>query len=138
VCLSPAPAAAEDEILDSGFGVEEHGMPASNPRVKPLLAGHPNDLVTICVAGCGKPTIVQLLPKPREKRVGSMRTTAADGSAPARRPAYDAVDRNDVLCVAGCGARGGHVVQRLPALPPVKVHREPADDDNRSEPLEVR
>ena len=58
-------------------------MPATNPRVKSLLAAHPAEFVTICVAGCaGKPSIVQMLPKPIPSRRGEMRTTAGTMDGP--------------------------------------------------------
>lgn len=138
--LYPTPAPAEDDKLIEGGkvynsdDVSDRGMPASNPRVKSILSAHPNDLVTVCVAGCDKPTIVQMLPKPRERRIGGMRTTAAGGEAEAPLPSYDRVDRDAVMCVAGCAGRGGQVVQRLPNLPPVKVAPPQAPKGN--EPLD--
>jgi hypothetical protein len=132
-------AAAADEIVEDGdvvtdSSMREPGMPSSNPRVKSLLAAHPNDFVTICVAGCdGKPGVVQLLPKPAERRVGSMRTTAAG----AREPAYEAIDKNSVLCVAGCDGKPGQVVQRLPELPRKPKVPPAAADARGNEPLDV-
>jgi hypothetical protein len=127
------PAPAEDEVVEGGKvkDIEDpgSGMPASNPRVKNLLAGRSNDFVTVCVAGCaGKPGIVQVLPKPVEARAAEMRTTAGDG---ARKPAVS----NSVTCVAGCGGRAGEAVQRLPELPPPRPVVPRKDDDN--EPLDV-
>lgn len=130
--------ARADDLVEGGdvtadSQMREPGMPSSNPRVKSLLSSHPGELVTICVAGCdGKPQIVQALPKPVEKRVGGMRTTAAG----ARQPAYDAIDKNSVLCVAGCGGKAAQVVQRLPELPP-KPKLAPVPDDRGNEPLDV-
>jgi hypothetical protein len=128
------PAPAEDELVEGGKvrDIEDpgSGMPASNPRVKNLLAGRSNDFVTVCVAGCaGKPGIVQVLPKPVEARAAAMRTTAADG---ARKPGPAS---NSVTCVAGCGGRAGEAVQRLPELPPPKPVVPRTEDGN--EPLDV-
>jgi hypothetical protein len=112
-------------------------MPASNPRVKSILNSHPNDFVTICVAGCdGKPSVVQTLPKPAEKRLGGMRTTSGGEGAP-RPPAYDAIDGDAVLCVAGCDGKAGQVVQQMPGLPPRPkvVPHKPESEGN--EPLDV-
>src|SRR5687767_10728371 len=86
--FASTPAPAEDELVEGGkvADIEDpgSGMPASNPRVKGLLAGRSNDFITVCVAGCaGKPAIVQVLPKPIEARTAAMRTTAGDG---ARQP----------------------------------------------------
>jgi len=136
--LYPTPAPAEDDKLIEGGKVynsdalPEPGMPASNPRVRSILAAHPDELVTVCVAGCNKPTIVQMLPKPRERRIAGMRTTAAGGEA--SLPSYDRIDRDAVMCVAGCAGRAGQVVQRLPNLPPVKVAPQKTAKDN--EPLD--
>ncbi len=136
---TPAPAAG-DEIVAGGevsqvAEAPERGMPATNPRVKSLLASHPNEFVTICVAGCGKPTIVQMLPKPSERRVGAMRTTAGGADQGRPHPSYDAADRDAVLCVAGCGGRTGEVVQRMPELPPLKVAPH-ATEGRGNEPLD--
>lgn len=139
--MFPTPAPAEgDEIVEGGevFSMgdaPERGMPATNPRVKSLLASHPSEFLTICVAGCGQPSIVQALPMPREKRVGSMRTTAGGSDLAPPQAAYAAKDPNAVICVAGCGGRPGQVVQQMRGLPPVKA-RAPAQDGN--EPLDIR
>lgn len=94
-------------------------MPASNPRVRGLLEANPQDFVTVCVAGCsGKPSIVQMLPKPYEGRAGSMRTTAGGADH------WGGPD-NAVTCMAGCGDRPGEIVQRLPDLPPPKASHAP-------------
>jgi len=143
--LAPLTASAEgDEIVEGGetFTVgdgPEPGMPSSNPRVKSMLAAHPNELVTICVAGCdSRPSIVQVLPKPTERRFGAMRTTA--GSA-ARRPPYGVTEysrpeSDAVTCVAGCDGPPGEVLQRIPALPPPRIApRTPEGMAN--EPLDV-
>ncbi len=131
-----------EEVVDGGevsFSSElpERGMPASNPRVKPLLSGHPNEFVTICVAGCDKPRIVQTLPKPREKRIGAMRTTAGGDAAPPA-PSYEAIDKDAVICVGGCSGRTGQVLQRLPELPRVKTEPPRKSEPPPNEPLDVR
>lgn len=138
--LTPA-FAESDEIVSGGEvasdgELPERGMPASNPRVKSILAAHPGELVTICVAGCGKPMIVQTLPKPIERRSASMRTTAGGDAAPARQPAYDMIDRDAVLCVAGCPGRPGQVVQQMPGLPPSKAASRDIEE-SRDEPLDI-
>ncbi|KAB2939319.1 MAG: hypothetical protein K8F92_07790 [Hyphomicrobium sp.] len=136
---TPAPAEGE-EVIEGGEVVDigdeaETGMPASNARVKAMLAAHPHEFVTICVAGCaGKPTIVQILPKPIESRAGAMRTTAGD-----RRPNYGGhggPDSDAVTCVAGCAGRPGQVVQRLPGLPPPKAPPHAAAKEG-NEPLDI-
>jgi hypothetical protein len=134
--FASTPAPAEDELVEGGkvTDIEDpgSGMPASNPRVKGLLAGRSNDFVTVCVAGCaGKPAIVQVLPKPVQARTAAMRTTAGDG---ARQPGPAAAN-NSVTCVAGCGGRAGEAVQRLPELPPRKVVAPRSEDGN--EPLDI-
>ena len=134
--FASTPAPAEDELVEGGkvTDIEDpgSGMPASNPRVKSLLAGRSNDFVTVCVAGCaGKPAIVQVLPKPIEARTAAMRTTAADG---ARQPGPAAAG-NSVTCVAGCGGRAGEAVQRLLELPPPKPVAPRSEDGN--EPLDI-
>jgi hypothetical protein len=133
--FASTPAPAEDELVEGGkvTDIEDpgSGMPASNPRVKGLLAGRSNDFVTVCVAGCaGKPAIVQVLPKPIEARTAAMRTTA-DG---ARQPGPAAAG-NSVTCVAGCAGRPGEAVQRLPDLLPPKVVAPRSEDGN--EPLDI-
>ena len=146
--LAPAllPAEAEELIedgdVDDAGPVGEQGMPATNPRVKSLLAAHPGDFVTICVAGCsGKPSIVQILPMPAKARTGAMRTTAGsmDGSHqrhPANAAGFDAPGPNAITCVAGCGGRPGQVLQRLPDLP---VQRPPPRKgaEAATEPLDI-
>jgi hypothetical protein len=135
-------AAAADDIVEGGdvisdSAMREPGMPSSNPRVKSLLSAHPNDFVTICVAGCdGKPAVVQMLPKPVEKRVGGMRTTAA--GAGRSGATFPAADRDSVICVAGCLGKSGEAVQRLPGLPMPKAAPAPRDMEEGNEPLEVQ
>ncbi len=134
--FASTPAPAEEELVEGGkvTDIEDpgSGMPASNPRVKGLLAGHSNDFVTVCVAGCsGKPAIVQVLPKPIEARTAAMRTTAADG---VRQP-VPAAGGNSVTCVAGCGGKAGEAVQRLPDLLPSKPVAPRSEYGN--EPLDI-
>ncbi len=117
--LAPTPAPAEGELIEAGDVVDigdaggASGMPATNPRVKSLLAAHPDEFVTICVAGCaGKPSIVQMLPKPIPSRRGEMRTTAGtmdgpNGARPVYPVGFGAADANAVTCVAGCGGHAG-------------------------------
>ena len=100
----------DGDVVDAG-DVGEKGMPATNPRVRSLLAAHPREFVTICVAGCrGKPSIVQILPMPATARAGAMRTTAGSMGSPQKgRPdnaaGLAAADANAITCVAGCGGR---------------------------------
>lgn len=138
--LTPTPAPAAEEVVAGGeittdSELPERGMPASNPRVKSILASHPSELLTICVAGCGKPAIVQALPKPIERRSAGMRTTAGGSAAAPHQPAYDAIDRDAVMCVAGCGGRPGQVVQKMPGLPPPRA--DAASEEGANEPLDV-
>ena len=147
--LAPAllPAEAEELIedgdVDDAGPVGEKGMPATNPRVKSLLAAHPRDFVTICVAGCsGKPSIVQILPLPATTRTGEMRTTAGsmDGShkrRPANAAGFDAADPNAITCVAGCGSRPGQVLQRLPDLPAQRQPTPRKEAAAGNEPLDI-
>lgn len=144
--LAPAllPAEAEElledgDVIDSGEG----GMPANNPRVKSLLAAHPREFVTICVAGCmGKPSIVQILPMPPTARAGAMRTTAGSMGSPQKgRPAnaagLAATDLNVITCIAGCGGRPGQVLQRLPDLPAPRPPAPRKEAEATNEPLDI-
>jgi hypothetical protein len=135
------PAEAEELIEDGDVDdigpVGEKGMPATNPRVKSILAAHPREFVTICVAGCrGKPSIVQMLPMPATARAGEMRTTAGSMGDPGKRGGDAAgllkADPNAITCVAGCGGRPGQVLQHLPELP---TPRKEAEAGN--EPLDI-
>jgi hypothetical protein len=147
--LAPAllPAEAEELIeegdVDDAGPVGDSGMPDTNPRVKSILAAHPGEFVTICVAGCrDKPSIVQILPMPATERAGEMRTTAGsmNGSRkgrPANATGFAATDPNAVTCVAGCGGRPGQVLQRMPDLP---VQRPPSprkEAEAGNEPLDI-
>ena len=137
--LAPSAPAASDEIVEGGDVAEfseagSQSMPASAPRVKPLLSAHPHEFVTICVAGCaGKPGIVQVLPMPVEKRAGEMRTTAA-GQSPA---GVDAAYSDATTCVAGCTGTPGQVLQRMPGLPPPAKPAPRSEPTFGSEPLDV-
>lgn len=132
---TPAPAESDEVVaggeVTSEGELPERGMPASNTRVKSILASRPGELLTICVAGCGKPVIVQALPKPIERRSAAMRTTAGGAS----RPGYGSADRDSVLCIGGCAGRPGQAVQRLPGLPPLKAEQPAEAEPN--EPLDV-
>jgi hypothetical protein len=146
--LAPAllPAEAEELIEDGGVDdigpVGKKGMPATNPRVKSILAAHPREFVTICVAGCsGKPSIVQVLPMPTTTRTGKMRTTAGSMDGPRKGGAdaagFPPTDPNAITCVAGCGGRAGQVVQRLPDLPASGQPAPRKDADAGIEPLDI-
>lgn len=133
-------SAVGEEIVEGGDGfiigeAADRGMSATNPRVKTLLADHPNEFVTLCVAGCdGKSGVVQILPKPVEKRAGAMRTTAAGGASGAGASSYS----DAVTCMAGCNGPAGQVLQRLPGLPPPKAAPMPDAEGAGNEPLDVR
>jgi hypothetical protein len=149
--LQPFPArAADDVVLDDGgdaLNVSSGGagMPASNPRVHPILAAHPNQYVVVCVAGCdGKPKAVQILPRPVIGREGGfVPTTGKTGRQPYGPPrpgqssAAAAAKANEVVCVAGCMGRPGQVLQRVSDLPlPTKV--EPGKDKRNDRPKILR
>ena len=143
---TPSPAEAEEMIESDVVGENSSsskGMPASNPRVRGMLAAHPGEFVTICVAGCdGKPSIVQMLSKPFERRAGEMRTTAGSFDGPPRRgpaqPAeYSGAYSNSTTCVAGCGGPPGQVLQRMPGLPPMAKPVPRGEADAGNEPLDI-
>lgn len=111
--LTPATAEeAFDEVPDGSMevgGVGQTGMPASNARVRPILAKHRNQFVVVCVAGCkGQASPVQVLPKPVRKRTGLLVPAAFFGGTVA--------ESNDVICLAGCDKKAGQVVQRMGGL----------------------
>lgn len=111
--LTPATAEeAFDEVADEStdvVGVGQTGMPASNARVRPILAKHRNQFVVVCVAGCkGQASPVQFLPKPVRKRTGLLVPAAFFGGTVA--------ESNDVICLAGCDKKAGQVVQRMGGL----------------------
>ena len=111
--LTPATAEeAFDEVPDGStdvVGVGQTGMPASNARVRPILAKHRNQFVVVCVAGCkGQASPVQVLPKPVRKRTGLLVPAAFFGGTVA--------ESNDVICLAGCDKKAGQVVQRMGGL----------------------
>lgn len=151
--LAPTPAPAEDqEVVEGGEVVDvgdaaNRGMSASNPRVKTLLASHPKEFVTICVAGCaGKPAIVQALPRPVTARTAEMLPSSAtiDGSKsgkagkPVKSVGVGAADVDAVTCIAGCNGSAGLVVQRMTGLPTPLKAAPKSKSDNRNEPLDVR
>jgi hypothetical protein len=131
LALVPARAASEVAVDEGGIVVDEEssggGMPRSNPRVKPILAAHPNQNVVICVAGCGgKARPVQVLPRVVSARTGMFVPSSArmgDSVYGPRQPGSSgrlrAVTRaDDVVCIAGCSGKPGQIVQQLPDLPP--------------------
>jgi hypothetical protein len=130
--LAPAPARAADAVaVDAGGTIVDDenpgsGMPRSNPRVKPILAAHPDANVVVCVAGCGgKSRAVQILPRMVSGRTGTFVPSAArmgDSVYGPPRPGASgrvraAAREDDVVCIAGCAGKPGQVVQRLPDLP---------------------
>ena len=130
LCIVTSRAHANDVKVDAGGdAIDLHsgvGMPGTNPRVKSILAAHPNDFVTICVAGCdGKSKVVQILPRPVTGRAGEVvQSSAKDtygppkpGKAAQRTSAAD--ENNDVICLAGCMGKAGQVLQRVKDLPPM-------------------
>lgn len=131
---NPAPleAAGDEVAVDDGGTLTDRigggrGMPSSSPRVRPILAAHPNQYVVICVAGCdGRPKAVQILPRPTTGRVGAFVPSAAKSGGEVYGPPRPgqkqraAVKQNDVVCLAGCVGKPGQVVQHLSGLPPRK------------------
>ena len=108
--LTPATAEeAFDEVPGGSTDVVtigQTGMPASNARVRPILAKHRNQFVVVCVAGCkGQANSVQVLPKPVRKRTFQFVPAAFFGGT--------ATESNDVICLAGCDKKAGQVVQRM-------------------------
>lgn len=168
IFVPPSTPARSEELLADGVATEsggddvgEGGMPASNPRVRSLLAGHPSQFVVICVAGCdGKPKIVQILPRPVKGRTAEYLPSAGTTDKPVYGPPVPgrsgtkaAIDTNAVVCVAGCAGRPGQIVQRIVDLPPPakaatkaapaatpKAAPTPAPkatDDKGNEPLDI-
>jgi hypothetical protein len=142
--MQPFAARADDEVVMDGggdiFDVNTSGrdMPASNPRVKSILAAHPDQYVVVCVAGCGgKPKAVQILPRRVMAREGAfVPTTGKTGRRlygpprPGQSAAAAAAKRDDIVCVAGCMGRPGQVLQHVSGLPaPVKVKPDKAKRD---------
>jgi len=144
--LAPSPLRAAGEVVvDGESGVRDAegaggGMASSNPRVKSILAAHPNQNVVVCVAGCGsKPHAVQVLPTMVNGRTGTFVPSAARiGNAVYGPPKPGASARmtasvrdNDVVCIAGCIGRPGKIVQRVPDLPPpAKAARKKSNKDD--------
>jgi hypothetical protein len=134
--MQPFAARAADEVvMDDGGDIVDvnsgsRDMQASNPRVKSILAAHPDQYVVVCVAGCdGKPKAVQILPRRVMGREGAfVPTTGKTGRRvygpprPGQSAAAAAAKRDDIVCVAGCMGRPGQVLQHVSDLPaPVKV-----------------
>jgi hypothetical protein len=135
--MQPFAARADDEVvLDDGgdsLVVNSGGrdMAASNPRVRSILAAHPDQFVVVCVAGCnGKPKAVQILPRQVVGREGAfVPTTGKTGRQVYGPPlpgqsaaAAAAAKADDIVCVAGCTGRPGQVLQHMSDLPaPAKV-----------------
>jgi len=150
--VNPARAAGEVTV-DAGGTIEDvsvhEGMPASNPRVRPILAAHPGQFVVICVAGCaGKPSAaVQILPGPVAARVGGyvpsmgkMGSVRYGPPRPAKLGAQTAATAeldNDVICEAGCRGRSGQIVQRMSGLPPTKKVKSPKTSTNAEKRKEL-
>lgn len=133
-------------VFDAGVGGRD--MSNSNPRVKSILAAHPNQDVVICVAGCdGKPRAVQVLPRTAMGREGAFVPSATKTGRqvygpprPGQSVVRSASADNEVVCLAGCIGRPGQVVQRVPDLPlRTKVKsskpRKPSET-KQNEPLE--
>jgi hypothetical protein len=130
LCVLTHKAHANDVKVDAGGdAIDLHsggGMPDTNPRVKSILAAHPNDFVTICVAGCdGKSKVVQVLPRPVTTRTGEVVPSSAKDTYGPPKPgkssqrASAADENNDVICLAGCMGKAGQVLQRVKDLPPL-------------------
>jgi hypothetical protein len=144
VVLSAGPALAADKVeIDEGGTVKKEadsgrGMRKASPPVRAILAAHPNQLVVVCVAGCGgKPRPVQILPKATTGRVGGHVPTAAHGDGKVYGPPVPAAverarTRDDVVCLAGCRGKPGQVLQHVSGLPPP---RKPMSVKEREEKL---
>lgn len=125
---APLTCAAGEVSVDQGGDVLElrtgRGMRATDPRVRSILAAHPNQYVVICVAGCGgKAKVVQILPRPvvgrSARHVPSNARTGREVYGPPRPGATSVRGAgNDIVCVAGCIGRPGQIVQRVSGLPP--------------------
>ncbi len=124
-----AALAADTVEVDEGGTVEKQadrgsGMRTASPRVRAILEAHPNQLVVVCVAGCGgKPKPVQILSKATTGRVGGYVPTAANMDGKVYGPPVPAAverarTRDDVVCLAGCIGKRGQVLQHVSGLPP--------------------
>jgi hypothetical protein len=146
----PAVLAEDATVVDGQDPVDTYGsgMPSSNPRVKSILASHPDQFVVLCVAGCGDKTakIVQMLPRPVKARTAEFQPSAAgpEGKAKSAKGSFAADESDDVVCVAGCTGKPGQVVQRnldLPAPIVTKPKGKTSDaappPDKRPEPLDI-
>jgi hypothetical protein len=133
LCVLTHKAHANDVKVDAGGdAIDLHsggGMPDTNPRVKSILAAHPNDFVTICVAGCdgGKSKIVQILPRPVTGRTAELVPSSAKDTYGPPKPGKSshrgsvANEGSDVICVAGCMEKPGQILERIKDLPPLKA-----------------
>jgi hypothetical protein len=143
--LAQRPAhAADDVVMEDGgdaldVNISSPGMPASNPRVQPILAAHPDQYVVVCVAGCdGKPKAVQILPRTVMGRQGAFVPAAGKTGRqlygpprPGRSDAAAKAGANDIVCVAGCMGRPGQVLQRVSDLPAATKVKSGKDQDNK-------
>jgi hypothetical protein len=152
----PAVLAEDVTVIDGQDPLDTYGggMPASNLRVKSILASHPDQFVVLCVAGCGDKTakIVQMLPRPVKARTAEFQPSAAgpEDKAKGAKGRFAADESDDVVCVAGCAGKPGQVAQHNLDLPPPVVTK-PKDKtwdaapppasapppDKRPEPLDI-
>jgi hypothetical protein len=141
--VAPSAHAKDVKVDAGGDALDLHtgrGMPANNPRVQSILAAHPNEFVTICVAGCdGKSKVVQILPRPVTGRTGEyVQSSAKDTYGPPQpgKPARQMSDENnDVICLAGCMGKPGQILQRVKDLPPpVKAPAKSASAGKNNKP----
>ncbi len=137
-----AALAADTVEVDEGGTVEKEadrgrGMRKASPRVRAILEDHPNQLVVVCVAGCGgKPRPVQILPKATTGRVGGYVTTAAHEDGKVYGPPVPAAvertrTRDDVVCLAGCIGKRGQVLQHVSGLPPPRKAASVAEREEK-------
>jgi len=148
LCALPA-RADEEVVIDAGGDMLDSddsgiGMPSSNPRVRPILAAHPGQLVVVCVAGCGKPRAVQVLSRPVAGRIGGlvpskgkMGSSVYGPPKPGQHFNRLAGIGNDVICVAGCNGRPGQVLQRMSDLPPPAKGKPRAPKKKRDGLLDI-
>ena len=145
--VAPAARAKDVKVDAGGDALDLHvgrGMPATNPRVQSILAAHPNDFVTICVAGCdGKSKVVQILPRPLAGRTGEYVQSSAKDSygppQPGKPPRQMSDQNNDVICLAGCMGKPGQILQRVKDLPPpAKTPAKSASAGKSNKPAPVQ
>jgi len=133
---------AEDAVVVNGQDAPDldnygGGMRASNPRVKPFLAAHPDQFVVLCVAGCSGPKskIVELLPRPVKGRTAEFLPSAAGPEDKANgKSRFAPGESDDVVCVAGCTGKPGQVLQRDLDLPPPVVAKPPQEKSSDAAP----